>query len=842
MTPARYPGGVEDRPQGGFFSVTRSAASSTGLQQGSSVPAWSGDSAGESTGDVPRGPNGPPPEAESRRGGDRSGAAAPAPDRRRGGGGPRVAWLVPLLAAGVFAVDLVTPGVIAAAVLYVGAVLVALGTRRPRVVVSTAVLCTLLTLIGAVLPPVTAPLWQVVANRALALAALWAVALSGISRQRAQGRLREQQEWFSTILGSIGDAVIATDVGGRVVFYNREAETIVGRPAEEALGRPLAEVLTLIDEQTREPAADPVAQVLERGRTAGFAERTLLVGAGGAEVPIADSGAPIRDAEGRLLGVVMVLQDIGERAAAERATRFVAEVGSGLVGAAESERALSDGLRAVTEYFDAGYAALAAGASPAAAAIDCEPGMERPGDLPWSALDAPARDRFATGLPVLVGDARTDPATAEAFDETFRPLRWRSLAVVPLGNGGDALWLAARLPRTWGAADGRLLRSVADLLALAWESCRTMVALRRAQRSRDEYLAMLAHELRGPMAPMRTDLSMLARQIDPLSEAERLRGRVERQLGQLARLTDGLLEVARLTQGKVRLRREAVDLRRVVEGAVEGCRSTLAERRQELAVRLPDDPVVVDGDAARLEQVVVNLLANASKYTPEGGHAWVALTAGDGEAVLAVRDDGIGITREFLPHAFEPFTQSERGADRAAGGLGLGLALVRRVSELHGGRVEADSAGTGQGATFTIRLPVRRNGEAVDDDGSGPVTALTAPLKVLVVDDSRDTRESLAEWLRLQGHEVMTAAHADEARSLARETRPDVALLDIGLPGIDGYQLARLLREDLREIRVIATSGYGQPEALERSREAGFDLHLVKPLDLRALRDALASS
>jgi len=808
------------------------------------VPAPSGEGGAERnrlTGPPPAGATADAAAAEAAAGADRLDDLAPLAGQLAGGGGwPRAVWLVPLLAVGVFAVDLVTPGVVAAAVLYVGAVLVALGSRRPRVIAATAGLCTVLTLIAAVVPPLAVPLWQIVANRTLALAAIWAVALSGMARQRAEGRLREQQEWFSTILGSIGDAVIATDVGGRVVFYNHEAEAIVGRPAGDALGRPLGEVLTLIDERTRRPVADPVAQVLERGRTAGFAERTLLVGAGGTEVPVADSGAPIYDAEGRLLGVVMVLQDIGERAAAERATRFVAEVGSGLVGAVESERALTDGLRAVAEYFDAGYAALSAGGSPGAVAVDRSLGIERPWHLPWAALAAPARDRFSNGLPLLVGDARTDPATAETFDETFRPLRWRSLAVVPLGTGGDALWLAARLPRSWSAADGRLLRSVADLLALAWESCRTMVALRRAQRGRDEYLAMLAHELRGPMAPMRTDLSMLARQTDPLSEAERLRGRVERQLGQLARLTDGLLDVARLTQGKVKLRREAIDLRRVVEAAVEACRATLAERHQEVAVRLPDDPVVVDGDAARLEQVVVNLLANASRYTPEGGHAWVALAAGDGEAVLAVRDDGIGMTHEFLPHVFEPFTQSERGADRAAGGLGLGLALVRRIGELHGGRVEADSAGTGQGATFTIRLPLRRSGVAPGEDGAGPMPVPAAPLKVLVVDDSRDARESLAEWLRLQGHEVMTAGHADQARALAREIRPDVGLLDIGLPGVDGHQLARLLREDLGEIRLIATSGYGQPEALERSREAGFDLHLVKPLDLRALRDALS--
>lgn len=414
---------------------------------------------------------------------------------------------------------------------------------------------------------------------------------------------------------------------------------------------------------------------------------------------------------------------------------------------------------------------------------------------------------------------------------------------VPAGN---PLWQLAAdralaLVAIWAVAAAGLgaLRSAADFLALAAEDAQTRVELRHAQKSRDEYLAMLAHELRGPMAPMRTDLSILAGKIDPLSEAARLRGRVERQLAQLARLTDGLLDVARLTQGQVRLEPRPVDLRRVVETAVESCRPALAERRQELAVRVPERPVTVDGDAARLEQVVANLLANASKYSPEGSHAWVALTVQDGEAAIAVRDDGAGLAADFLPYAFEPFSQAERGADRAAGGLGLGLALVQRVTELHGGRVEAASEGVGHGSTFTVRLPLHRHDGSAENGADPAGNGAAARRRVLVVDDNRDARESLAEWLRMQGYEVVTAAHAQEALERAREAKPEIGLLDIGLPGLDGYQLAGLLREELGEIKLLATSGYGQPEALERSRRAGFDLHLVKPLDLRSLADAI---
>ncbi len=525
------------------------------------------------------------------------------------------------------------------------------------------------------------------------------------------------------------------------------------------------------------------------------------------------------------------------RAPEERSSRFLGELGRRLAGGGESGEALADALRATAEHFGAGYGALAeAGAETAAVEVALDP--PAPAALPWSALGEAGRGRLAAGLPLLVADLRADPPTAEGYPDTFQPLRWRSLAVLPLASGA-ALWLAGRRPRAWGAADARVLRSAADLLALAAEGGRTRVELRHAQKSRDEYLAMLAHELRGPMAPMRTDLSILAGRIDPLSEAERLRGRVERQLGQLARLTDGLLDVARLTQGQVRLEPRPVDLRRVVETAVESCRPALAERRQELAVRLPERPVTVDGDAARLEQVVANLLANASKYSPEGSHAWVALTVQDGEAAIAVRDDGAGLAADFLPYAFEPFSQGERGADRAAGGLGLGLALVRRVTELHGGRVEAASEGVGHGSTFTVRLPLHRH-EGAAENGADPTgNGAIAPRRVLVVDDNRDARESLAEWLRMQGYEVVTAAHAQEALERAREAKPEIGLLDIGLPGLDGYQLAGLLRGELGEIKLVATSGYGQPEAIERSRRAGFDLHLVKPLDLRSLADAI---
>lgn len=777
-------------------------------------------------------------------------AAHPAPERRAGRRlllepveppttPNTLAWVGGLAAAvATFALDLATPNSIVASTLYVATVLMLLGARQRGAVIVVTLLCTVLTVTGAFVSATNLPVWQVATNRAFALVAIWSVALFGLSRQRVRDRLHEQQERLRITLDSIGDAVIATDVHGRVSFLNAEAEALTRWTSAQAVGRPLGELFTLIHEETGEPVQDPVAAALTEG-TVRLPRSTLLSRADGSGVAVTDSAAPIRGADGRRLGVVMVLQDVSARVAEERTSRFLADLGRRLVGCGESREAVTDALRATVKHFDAGYGALAESPDAEATTLEVALDLDGPGDgLPWPALSEAGRSRVAAGLPLLIGDCRNDPVTAEMYDTGFQPLHWRSLAVLPLG-AGSALWLAGREPRAWSAVEGRVLRSAADLLALASESGRTMDELRRAQRSRDDYLAMLAHELRGPMAPMRTDLSILAEKIDPLSEAERLRSRVERQVVQLARLTDDLLDVARLTQGKVRLERAPVDLRAVVETAVEGCRPTLAERRQELVVRLPERPVTVDGDAARLEQVVAALLANASKYSPEGSHAWIALTREEGEAVLAVRDDGMGLAADFLPYAFEPFTQSERGADRAAGGLGLGLALVRRVIELHGGRVGADSEGVGHGSTFTIRLPLHRNAPAAESGGESAEQSNVGPRRVLVVDDNRDARDSLAEWLRMQGHEVVTAANAEEALEKAREHRPEVGLLDIGLPGVDGYQLAELLRAELHGIQLVATSGYGQPEALERSRHAGFDLHLVKPLDLRALADAI---
>jgi signal transduction histidine kinase len=384
------------------------------------------------------------------------------------------------------------------------------------------------------------------------------------------------------------------------------------------------------------------------------------------------------------------------------------------------------------------------------------------------------------------------------------------------------------------------LRAALDARRRQREVGRLLGQLERAISQRDEFLAMLAHELRTPLAPIRNAAQVLksaGKGEDVLWASEV----VERQVHHLARLVEDLLQVSRVTRGKITLRKETLDLGVVAARAVEMVYPQFDDRRQQLTMSCPSS-VQVDGDSTRLTQVVANLLENASKYTPEQGRIWLSVRREGREAILSVRDNGAGMPAEMLPCVFDPFTQGERPLDRSQGGLGIGLTLVRRLVELHGGSVAAFSAGLGLGSEFVVRLPalaeegLPTKAPTTNGRGKGP------PSRVLVVDDSRDAAESLAVLLRLYGHDVRTAHDGATALEVARGFHPQAALLDIGLPRMDGYELARRLRrESGSEILLVAVTGYGQEDARARGREAGFDAYLVKPADLGELQHLLAA-
>jgi PAS domain S-box-containing protein len=375
-------------------------------------------------------------------------------------------------------------------------------------------------------------------------------------------------------------------------------------------------------------------------------------------------------------------------------------------------------------------------------------------------------------------------------------------------------------------------------------------ALADLDRRKDEFLAMLSHELRNPLAPILNAALLLRLH----SNRNRLHGIenpvlqqsatiIERQVGQLARIVDELLEVSRITTGRIQLQRERIALAVVVENAAATVGSLIEQRKHELTVSLPTPAIWLDADAARLEQVVVNLLTNAAKYTDPGGHIWVTLRQEGEEAVLRVRDTGVGIAPEVLPRIFDLFTQAERSLDRSQGGLGIGLALVQRLVEMHGGTVTASST-LGQGSEFVVRLPVVPPPEPRPSPPSTDKAQPTRPsLRVLVVDDNVDTVTTLALLVQESGHDVRTAYDGSAVLEAALDYRPNVVLLDIGLPGLNGFEVAKQLRQQpaLQNAVLVAMTGYGRESDRQRSKEAGFDHHLVKPGDFGKVLEILAT-
>lgn len=432
------------------------------------------------------------------------------------------------------------------------------------------------------------------------------------------------------------------------------------------------------------------------------------------------------------------------------------------------------------------------------------------------AWDAAVREVFETGEPKAIEFSFDAPDGPRAFSARLVPER---------GAGGE-------------------VESVLGVAHDVTERKHYELALKEADRRKDEFLATLAHELRNPLAPIRTGLELLRLAPRDPAAAARALDSMDRQLAHLVRLVDDLLDVSRISRGKVDLRRERVTVQAVVEQAVEASRPHLEAAGHALSVRVGEDPLWLDGDLTRLVQVVSNLLHNAAKYTPRGGRIDVSAAIEDGRAVLRVRDDGMGIPAAMLPRVFDLFTQVDRTLERAQGGLGIGLSLARRLVEMHGGTVEAHSEGLGRGSTFTVRLPLA----AAEPISTAPQgrrgAARTEARRVLVVDDNDDAAEMLAMVLELGGHEPRTAHDGPEALETARAFRPEVVFLDIGLPGMDGFEVARRLRQEpgLEGAVLVALTGWGSEEDRKRTREAGFDFHLTKPVDNAAVLEVLSGA
>lgn len=411
------------------------------------------------------------------------------------------------------------------------------------------------------------------------------------------------------------------------------------------------------------------------------------------------------------------------------------------------------------------------------------------------------------------------------------------------GKFGGNIWFGSDQDGFPSEPQLAFLRAAASLATTGLQTARADHEREQASRAKDEFLAMLGHELRNPLAPIITVLD-LVRLRGKDAELPREYQIIERQAKHLSHLLDDLLDVTRVIRGKVELKREPLDLTGLLQRAVDAASTLFHERGHALTIDLPQNTVWVYGDPTRLMQVFANLLSNAAKYTDRGGQIHVALQASERQVSITVRDNGSGISPTLFPKLFNIFEQGVATIDRGKGGLGIGLALVKTFVELHEGTVTAHSEGIGCGSTFTVSLPrLSQPNERRTPLGNAPAP-VSSPRRVLVVDDNLDALESLRDYLVHQGHDVVATSQPFEALEIARQFRPQLAVLDIGLPGMDGYTLASMLRASFTEeqLRLVAVTGYGQTKDFERSKAAGFDTHLVKPVALDDLNAALADT
>jgi PAS domain S-box-containing protein len=446
-----------------------------------------------------------------------------------------------------------------------------------------------------------------------------------------------------------------------------------------------------------------------------------------------------------------------------------------------------------------------------------------------------------------LGDEQLGQLVADArVLELVRKLGLKSYLGVPLKlrerTLGVLTFAAAESGRRFGPGDLALAEDLAHRAAMAIENSRLYAEVTESNQRKDEFLATLAHELRNPLAPIRnaTQLFHLVGTLPP--ELEQARAIVDRQVDQLTRLVDDLLDVSRFTSGKIELRRQPVDLAELVARAIEMSQPLIDASRHELIIDHSPVPLTIDADPARITQVIANLLNNSAKYTEPGGTIWLTTHRERHHAVVSVRDSGVGISRDMLRQIFQPFTQLDTSVERRQGGLGIGLTLVQRLVSLHGGTVTAYSAGRGCGSTFEVRLPLlHRSASSSRIARRLPIAKRIDGRKILVVDDNRDSADTLAALLRKLGNEVVTAYDGERALELAEQLRPDLMVVDLGMPGLSGYDVARQVRvrPEFQSTLLAAVTGWGKEDDHRRSLAAGFDCHLVKPVDLKALQDLL---
>lgn len=628
------------------------------------------------------------------------------------------------------------------------------------------------------------------------------------------GSLHEQRDWLLVTLSSIGDAVITTDTEGIITFLNPIAESLTGW-TQEAVGQPLDGVIRLLNENNRQPVEVPTVQALLEGRTHKLADHSLLVGKDGSEHSIGDSAALICNDKGEVAGLVLVFRDISERRKAERSL-------------AKSLAYADDIIETLREPF---------------VVLDADLRVKTANRSFYESFQV-SKEETENCLVYDLGNGQWDiPGLRKLLDEVLT--RNKSVHDYEVEHsfpnlGRKTMLLNARPFPPDSKHPELILLAVEDVSVLR-ERADELAA---AHRHKDEFLATLAHELRNPLAPIRNAVQYLG--MEGLTPRDVKTGRdvISRQVTVMVRLIDDLLDMSRISRNKLDIRKERVELAAVMESAVEGSRPLIQQSGHELTISLPPQSLHLDADAVRLTQVFMNLLNNAAKFTKAGGHIWFTAIKEGSDAVISVRDNGIGIPGDMLPRIFEMFTQVDRSLERSQGGLGIGLTLVRRLLDLHDGTIKVHSNGPDQGSEFVVRLPLIPSPLDTTPRIDGLRTAALCGSRILVVDDNKDSADSLAMLLRLKGNEIQTAYDGLEAVTVAETFHPELVLLDIGLPKLNGYDVARRIRQQPwgQDVILVALTGWGQDEDRRRSDEAGFNHHIVKPVELSTLESLLVDS
>jgi PAS domain S-box-containing protein len=652
--------------------------------------------------------------------------------------------------------------------------------------------------------------------------------------EAARAEAESSRQWLHTTLASIGDAVIVTDDQSNVKFLNGAAQSLTGWNSADASGRPLTEVFRVVDESSRETVESPAAKAMREGTVTGLADHAILIPRRGVEIPIDDSGAPVRDAGGKIIGIVLVFRDVTERRRNEQVLR-------------ESEQRF----RLMTD---------------AAPVMVWEAGADKRRtyvNKGW--LDFTGRtleQELSSGGPHGV-----HPDDLQRFRElyggSFEARREFRMEYRLRHADGEYRWVADHgVPRV--SPDGSFLGYIGACIditdrknaeqvrtALLSEAQSARNAAERASRLKDEFLATLSHELRTPLQAILGYSTLLRTgKLDSSAVAKAVEA-IERNAHAQARLVEEILDVSRIITGRLPMDLRQVDIGPLAEAALESVRPAAAAKGVTIVAAIRGAAGLVLADANRIQQAMWNLLSNAVKFTPRGGQISLNVAPINSSIEIAVADTGIGIDPEFLPHVFERFRQADPSSTRMYGGLGLGLSLVRHIAELHGGTVRAESAGTGRGAVFRMNLPLRsldvpevellHTAEGVAE----PLPqGLLQGLRILVVDDETDTRELLALLLKQYGANVTTAGSAAKALTLLKESPPDVLVSDIGMPGEDGLSLikkVRLTTPPVSQVPALALTGFAADTDRQKVAAAGFQAHLPKPIQPTKLVSAVAN-